>query len=128
MIAAAGLFAAFGPMYVPILLIALWCCHGRPGPTVATTFRRNRVLVVASLVGLGVAAVTYSIPVWLVAARHYSNLSSPLAFRSGLDGDTTYFQDAVQAVLHPYPSSLVDVVRLGRFCVPHSCPCCCASC
>lgn len=99
---ASVVFALFGPSYVPILMVALWCCHGRVQPTLAATLARNRGLVRASLVSVAIGAIAYCLPVGLVMAKGYSNVASTLAFRSGLDGDTTYFHDAVQAVLRPY--------------------------
>ncbi len=102
-IAASALFALFGPTYLPIVLVALWCCRGTPQPTPAATLARNGVLTRASLVSAAIAAIVYSLPLCLISAKGYSSLSSSFAFRSGLDGNTVgSFHDAVQAVFRPY--------------------------
>jgi hypothetical protein len=99
---ASAIFGLFAPTYVPILIAALWCCHGRPQPTLAATLARNRELVRASLVSAAIGAIAHCVPAYLIMAKGYANTASTLAFRSGLDGDTAFFHDAVQAVFRPY--------------------------
>lgn len=50
---------------------------------------------------LGVALASLAYPKIAAALLGYTDVASSLAFRSGLDGDTTFFTDAVQAVLAP---------------------------
>jgi hypothetical protein len=104
-IASLGFFAAFGWVYTPVLILAVWCLFGRMRPTLATTLAVNRQLVRASLLAAAVGLLTYALPVLLVKIKGYDTASSSFLFRSGLDGDTKYFQDAVQAVLHPFPQA-----------------------
>ena len=89
-------------MYVPLFILALWCFFGRPRQTVGDTVAHNPVLIRASLIAGITGAACYALPHLLVAAKGYSDLSSSFAFRAGLDGDTRYFQDVAQAVIHPY--------------------------
>ena len=48
-------------------------------------------------------------------AKGYRSESSPFMFRSGLDGDTRYFQDAIQSVLHPYTGRTLSSVVFPAF-------------
>ena len=97
------LFGLFAPTYVPFLLAALWCCRGDLQPTLLATLVRNRSLTHASLASAAAGAVAFGTPAAaLIIASGYRNVASSVASRSGLDGDTTYFLDAAQALLRPY--------------------------
>ncbi|MEO5898079.1 MAG: hypothetical protein ABIS06_20515 [Vicinamibacterales bacterium] len=95
------ILGAFGWIYTPLLILALWFLFSEPKHGIAATLAANRTLVRASVAGMAVAVVTYAIPLVLIAIRGYRNSSSPFLFRSGLDGDMRYFQDVGQAVFHP---------------------------
>lgn len=102
---AVAVFAAFGWLYTPPLLLALWCVFGRARPNLSAMLRANRPLVRASIAAAAVGTTVYAVPLLAVAARGYQNTSSSFLFRSGLDGDTTYFQHVAQAVFHPFASA-----------------------
>lgn len=111
-VGALTVFALFGPTLLPVVLAGLWCCVPRPGYSAAKTSDSSRTLARATLFSVVVGAIIYSVPLVLIAARGYTNTSSSFVFRSGLDGDTTYFHDAVQAVLRPYWGGARTVPRL----------------
>ena len=95
------LFGAFGWVYTPLAIFALWCYYGRLRPS-GSFFIDNRRLLKASLACGLAGVVTVAIPRILVALKGYETVSSPFLFRSGLDGDTRYFHDVAQAVLRPF--------------------------
>jgi hypothetical protein len=99
---AAVLFGLFGWLYTPLVIGALWASFGRSGSSLREVVERNRTLVRVSIICGGVGAVTYALPRILVAVKGYTVSDSPFIFRSGLDGDTRYFHDVVQAVFRPY--------------------------
>jgi hypothetical protein len=103
--AAVALFAAFGWLYTPPLLLSLWCVFGRVRPGLSAMLRANRPLVQASMAAAAVGITVYAVPLLAVAARGYQNTSSSFLFRSGLDGEATYFQHVAQAVLQPFASA-----------------------
>lgn len=103
--ASLGLFAAFGWVYTPVLILAVWSMFGKVRPTLAATLAVNRPLVRASILAAAVGVFTYALPLVLVKIKGYETVSSSFLFRSGLDGDTRYFQHAAQAVLHPFPQA-----------------------
>lgn len=101
LVGSALLFGAFGWVYTPLAILALWCYYGRLRPT-GSFFIDNRRLLKAS-VACGMAGmIAVAIPRVLVALKGYETVSSPFLFRSGLDGDTRYFHDVAQAVLRPF--------------------------
>jgi hypothetical protein len=105
LIASLIVFAAFGWVYTPLLILAVWCLFGRPRAGIAATIAANRPLVRASIAAAAAGLAIYALPRVLVAIRGYETTSSPFLFRSGLDGDTRYFQDVAQAVFHPFAPS-----------------------
>lgn len=59
-----------------------------------------------------VAVVIYLEPVFVAKLLGFSSSNSPWAFRAGLDGDTTYFSNALNSVLFPFyrrPAFLVII-------------------
>jgi hypothetical protein len=100
--ASAAALGTFGWMYVPLVIVGLWCLFGRLRPPVSDLVRRNRLLIESSCIAIGVGGAAYLVPRLLVVLKGYKDLSSGFAFRSGLDGDTSYFQSMTQAVLHPF--------------------------
>lgn len=57
------------------------------------------------LFAFAVAIVTYLYPVIMIKLLHYHNDSSSFLFRSGLDGDVTYYKNMLQALVFPYWTS-----------------------
>ena len=101
LIGSAVLFGAFGWVYTPLAIVALWCYYGRFRPG-ADAFGQNRALIKASVACGITGAVAMLVPRILVALKGYASASSPFLFRSGLDGDTRYFHDMAQAVMRPF--------------------------
>jgi hypothetical protein len=102
LLAALVLFAAFGWLYTPLVVAEVWILFGRARPRWRAFLLANRPLVRASVAALAMGIVVYGLPLLLVVWRGYTNTSSSLLFRSGLDGDVRYFQDAAQAMIHPF--------------------------
>jgi hypothetical protein len=102
LMASALVLAAFGWLYTPLLILALWCVAARPRGGLAGTLQANRPLARASVAALALGVALYALPLVLIAWKGYGVSSSGFLFRSGLDGDTQYFQHAVQAVLQPF--------------------------
>jgi len=99
------LFAAFGWVYTPLVLLAVWCVFGRPRAGLSAMIAANRPLVRASIAAAAAGVAVYALPLVLVAIRGYENTTSSFLFRSGLDGDTRYFRDVAQAVFQPFAPS-----------------------
>ena len=97
--------ASVGATYMPLIILAVWCLFGRPRTGIAATVAANRVLLRASIAAVVVGVTIYALPLVLVAIRGYENTGSDYLFRSGLDGDTRYFQDVAQAMFHPFHPS-----------------------
>lgn len=96
-----AVYCAYAWIYTPLMLAALWCAFSRRASTVAAWLRRNRPLVLSSATGFAVFAISYTWPRALVWWRGYKGTGSEFLVRSGLDGDTRYFHDIVQAVFVP---------------------------
>jgi hypothetical protein len=96
-----AIYSAYAWIYTPLMLAALWCAFSRRAATVSGWMRRNRPLAVTSATSVAVFAIAYSWPRALVWWRGDTGTSSEFLFRSGLDGDTRYFHDIVQAVFVP---------------------------
>ncbi len=58
-------------------------------------------------VGLTLAVVSLMCPYFLIKILKYKEVGSSLLFRSGLDGDMTYYDNIWQAVVSPYNKSLI---------------------
>jgi hypothetical protein len=101
LIASAVAFGAFGWVYTPLAVAALWCYYGRFCPG-TEAIRRNRALISASLACGITGAIALVVPRMLVAVKGYGSVSSSFVFRSGLDGDTRFFHDMAQAILRPF--------------------------
>ncbi len=87
------LLAVLMPMFALPLAISCWFVLS-PEERAATS-RRGAALFA------GVALLSLAYPKIVAALLGYTDMASGLQFRSGLDGDTTYFTHAVQAVLAP---------------------------
>lgn len=99
----AAIFAALEPIYVPIVLLAVVCLFGHAAPTARELLARNQNLVTLAVAAILVGAVTYAAPVLAVKYGGYTAWGHRFLFRSGLDGDTTYFSNMLQAVFAPCP-------------------------
>lgn len=89
------------PIYAPMLALASLCLFAEPATSAREFVRANRRLLWLVCAALVAGFVTAMVPRLLNAWRHYSGLSSSFAYRAGLDGDTRYFTNIVQAVLRP---------------------------
>jgi hypothetical protein len=100
---AAALFVALSPIHTPMLILAAVCLFGQGGRDGRDIWQRNRSLAVVCSVALLVGVVVYLEPQFLIARKGYATSGSSFLFRSGLDGDTTYFHGILQAVIAPCP-------------------------
>ncbi len=101
----AALFVALGPVHTPMLIASVLCAFGEGGRTANDVFSRNRIVLRLSCVALVVGVVIYATPWVLIRWKGYSPQSSSFLLRSGLDGDTRYFTNLVQAVVAPCSTS-----------------------
>jgi hypothetical protein len=97
----AAVFGAFGWIYVPLLVVALWCYFGRADSSGRWSVAANAAIARASAASCTCWIVAYSVPRVLVWLKGYSSASSSFMFRTGLDGDPRYFQGIAQAVFRP---------------------------
>jgi hypothetical protein len=67
----------------------------------STELRYRPVLVKLGLIITGASVVCYVAPLLLAKLGGMSTIASSWLFRSGLDGDTTYFLNPLQAILTP---------------------------
>lgn len=67
------------------------------------------------------AVISYAYPYAVIKALRYHDVGSSFLFRSGLDGDTSYYKNIWQAVVHPYAKALIrpwsSLIPVGIFCV-----------
>jgi hypothetical protein len=103
LLAAAGAFAALNPFLTPTLILALACLDATGGALWPRTASRRHLLIRLCAVCLPVAALSYLLPGLVAAWKGYTTYASTLLFRSGLDGDVTYFSNVVQAFASPCP-------------------------
>ena len=101
---AAAVFVALSPIHTPMLVVALAFMFGRPGASLRDVLARNRPLILLASVITVAGIVIYLLPWYLIRSHGYSVIGSTLLFRSGLDGDTRYFTNMVQAVIAPCPT------------------------
>jgi hypothetical protein len=101
--AAAAVFVALSPANTPMLLLPAVCLFGQVGRGWRNTLRRNRSLAAVCTAALLVGAIAYLEPRLLILWKGYHPQESSFLFRSGLDGDTTYFTGLLQASLAPCP-------------------------
>jgi hypothetical protein len=99
--ASTALAVALSPIHTPMLMLAAACVFGTPASGIRALWTSNRVLRRA-LVWAAVAGLTTAfLPRVLIAWKEYHPVGSSFLFRSGLDGDTTYFQNLLQAAALP---------------------------
>lgn len=58
-------------------------------------------------IGFGFALVSFLYPKIVIMALGYKDSASSFLFRSGLDGDMTYYSNIYQAVVNPYAKQLI---------------------
>jgi hypothetical protein len=101
--AAAAVFAGLVPIHTPMLLLPAACLFGQGGRNWRDVLERNRSLVIVCSAALVTGLVIYAEPRLLIRWKGYHPAASPFLFRSGLDGDTSYFSNILQAALAPCP-------------------------
>lgn len=100
---AAAAFVALSPVHTPMLLLPVVCIFGARGRTMRELLERNRAVATVCGVALLTGVIAYMEPRWLIAWKGYEPEESSLLFRSGLDGDTSYFSSLLQAAVKPCP-------------------------
>jgi len=92
---------ALSPIHTPMVIVALACLFWFPpranGLPPGHTMWLARTMGLALLLGSAV----YLLPWLLIRWNGYTPLGTSFLSRSGLDGDTRYFSNMVQAVLSP---------------------------
>ena len=83
--------------------LAIVAVYGRHEPDWKAWRAANRSIVAVAVWCTAAAAISYGLTTATIHLKGYSPLSATLLFRSGLDGDTRYFQNLVQAVVAPCP-------------------------
>jgi hypothetical protein len=101
--AAATVFVALGPLHTPMLLLAVACLFGTGGRNWRDVLERNRSLVIVCSAALIAGVVVYMEPRLLIRWKGYGSSASSFLFRSGLDGDTSYVRNILQAAVAPCP-------------------------
>lgn len=96
-------FVAMSPIHTPMLIFAVICLFGKPGGSWQQTLERNRLVIRVCLWALVAGLVAWLLPRTLIALKGYQPTASTMLFRSGLDGDTTYFSNIAQAFWAPCP-------------------------
>ena len=113
---AAAAFVALSPVHTPMLLLPVICIFGERGRTLRELLERNRAVATVCGVALLTGMIAYMEPRWLIAWKGYEPEESSFLFRSGLDGDTSYFSSLLQAAVRPcpvnccYPRTFSDLV------------------
>ncbi len=100
---AAAIFVALSPVHTPMLILPAVCLFGRGGRDWQEVLRRNRSLATVCAVALLAGVATYLEPWLLISWKGYQSQGSSFLFRSGLDGDTSYFSGILQAAVAPCP-------------------------
>lgn len=100
-IAAGTLYAAFVPLHTPMLLVPVVCLFGEWSTPVRELIARNRTILWLGVSATIAGFLAIALPRVLAAWKGYLPLGNPFMFRSGLDGDATYFTNMVQAVWSP---------------------------
>ena len=100
----AAAFVALSPIHTPMALVALLTLFGKGGATGRDFLRRNRTLIAISCAVTVAGVVSYLAPRILIGLKGYVPVGSSYLLRSGLDGDTRYFSNMVQAVFASCPA------------------------
>jgi hypothetical protein len=94
---------AISPIHAPMLVLASLTLFGQGASTLRDFVDRNRSVLRISFWALAVGVITYLLPRMLIAWKGYIPQESSYMLRAGLDGDTRYFSNVVQAVVAPCP-------------------------
>ena len=100
-IASGIVFIALSPLHAPMLVLAVLCLFGQTGSSLRELIARKPPRAEPERVGHGNRLIVAAVPRLLASWKGYSPIASSLLFRSGLDGDTTYFTNMIQAVWSP---------------------------
>jgi hypothetical protein len=131
-VAVSMLLAALSPIHVPMLALAVACLFGRPGRTPREFIDNNQLILQICAWSTLVAVLVMAVPWTLVAWKGYQGQASTFLYRSGLDGDTSYFRNIALAVWSACPANCCGSPRpatnllfpaflpLGVFCWPIS--------
>jgi hypothetical protein len=103
--AVAAVFVALSPVYTPMLVLPVLCLFGHSGRTWREVLQRNRSVMAVCAVALLTGGVAYLEPRLLIWWKGYQSQESSFLFRSGLDGDTSYFSGLLQAAVAPCPTN-----------------------
>jgi hypothetical protein len=102
-ITAAVVYVALSPLQLPTLALAVGCLFGQTGTNWREILERNRLLIRMAAWCMAVGLLVIAVPRLLVMWKGYHSLASTFVFRSGLDGDRTYFTNLLQAAWSPCP-------------------------
>ena len=100
---AAAIFVVLSPVHTPMLILPLVCMFGQGGRNWREVLERNRSLATICAVTLVAGVTVYLEPRLLMWWKGYDPQASSFLFRSGLDGDTSFFSGIVQAAVAPCP-------------------------
>lgn len=95
------LFIALSPTHAPMLVLPLLVLFAQPASGVRDFVSRNRLVLSLCVAVMATGVVVAAAPRLLATWKGYSPVASTLIFRTGLDGDTTYFTNILQAVWAP---------------------------
>jgi hypothetical protein len=97
-------FVALSPIHTPMILAALLCLYTwRPQSNDRNVMHRGalaRLIVLVLLTG----TIVYLLPWLLIKWKGYMPQGTAFLSRSGLDGDTRYFSNMLQAIFSPCPA------------------------
>jgi hypothetical protein len=102
-VAAAVAFVAMSPIHLPMLILAVLCLFGARSDSVRGFVANNGLVLRLCLTAAAVAIVVMALPWALAAWKGYRGQGSTFLFRSGLDGDTSYFTNMLQAAWSACP-------------------------
>ena len=116
------LLAALIPLYAPVVILALACVHGRRADSLPNALAANRTLLRIAVAAAAVAGLSYSATQALIWWKGYVGSGSSFLFRSGLDGDVTYFTGILQAFASPCPVNCCGSRSLADLLLPAALP------
>lgn len=100
---ASAVFVALSPTYTPMLVLPVLCLFGQGGRDWREVLQKNRGVAMVCVVAVLAGAAAYVEPRLLIWSKGYQSQESSFLFRSGLDGDTRYFSNLLQAAVAPCP-------------------------
>lgn len=118
----AAVFAALSPTVTPMAILPVMCLFGRAGKNARDVLRQNRSVIVICVAAFVAGAASYLEPRVLIRWYGFEAQQSSLLFRSGLDGDTTYFTGMLQAAVAPCPTKCCYARTLADLLIPSGVP------